>query len=104
MYGLQSPQYSSSSKADPLTSKADHLTKPRSPSFRSIRSPSSRNQRIPSQEQYLCHSNQHLRSSKQDSPSKGSEEIKRRKSQLVEHQPLTSSKKKQKNPHTQNAQ
>lgn len=83
MIALQSPQYSSSSKTD-------LFSKHRSPSFR--------NKRIPSvQEPFLCHSNQQLKHSKNDnSPSKFSEEVKRRKSQHLDSHNLNSSNGKKK--------
>ena len=85
---MQSPQYSNSGRVD-------LFGKQRSPSFR---------KRIPStQEHYLCHSNQNLRSSKQDSPSKCNEEIKRRKSQLGEQNALTSSSSKKKSKNISNS-
>lgn len=83
MNNLLSPQYSNSNKQE--------LFKNRSPSFR--------NKRIPSvQDPYLCYSNQNLKGSKQDSPSKCSQEIKRRKSHYLDSNQLSNStnKKRQK--------
>ena len=70
MQNFLSPQFANQ--------KQDFFSKQRSPSFR--------NKRIPSAHQnYLCSSNQNLKTYKQDSPSKYSEEIKRRKSQYIDN-------------------
>ena len=81
---IQSPQYSNSGKAD-------LFSKHRSPSFR--------NKRIPSvQDNVLCFSSHNIKCIKNDSPSKHSEEIRRRKSQVDSHQLNNSNgKKKSKN-------
>ena len=82
MHGLLSPQFSNSGKQD-------LFTKQRSPSFR--------NKRIPSvQEHLLCASNHNLKTSKQESPSKFSEDIKRRKSHYVDSNHLSNSGNKRK--------
>ena len=88
MQALLSPQCGSA--------KPELFTKCRSPSLRNQRSPSCRNKRIPSLQEHLCHSNHILRSSKQESPSKGSEEFKRKKSQLNENNQLNGSSAKKK--------
>jgi predicted metal-dependent hydrolase len=82
MQGAHSPQFSTSGKHD-------LFHKQRSPSFRSKRIPSV-------QEHLLCSSNQNIKTCKQDSPSKLSEEIKRRRSHYAESNQLSHSGNKKK--------
>jgi hypothetical protein len=90
MLTIHSPKFSASSRVELLHNKL---------------SPSFRNKRVPSAQDHYSTESNNIKNSKTESPSKFSEEVLRRKSQLGENNPLAMNNpnsKKSKDKNTQN--